>query len=144
MRTVASPLARRLLIGGVLVLLSACAPELSSLQDDPMATGTLAGMEEVDRNEDRGSSGGMLGKPEPAKVLRIFEIPPDEDPAEVLAEALVTAEDRGWQVRSDNATGFVAERDLDDRLATLIVSLNDDADLGPAPGLYVSLRMSVD
>ena len=126
------------------MLLSACAPELSSLQDDPMATGTIAGLEEVERNEERGDRGGMLGKPQPASVLRIFEIPPDEDPAAVLAEALETAEDQGWQVRSDSASGFVAERELDGRPATLTVSLNEDADLGPAPGLYVSLRTSVD
>lgn len=126
------------------MLLSACAPELSSLQEDPMATGTLAGLEEVERNEDRGSSGGMLGKPEPAKVLRIFEIPSDEDPAEVVTEALATSEDRGWEVRSGNDTGFVAERELDGRPARLFVTLNENADLGPAPSLYVALTMSVE
>ncbi|MFC7361275.1 hypothetical protein [Nocardioides astragali] len=120
--------------------------ELDALKSDPMATEPIEGLEEVDGSENEGSSGGVIGKPAPTQHQRIFAGSTDAEVERAFEEVLSMAEEVGWQVSSVSPLrdGFVAEREIDGHRSRLTVSVNRDPDLGPAPGLSISISTTVE
>lgn len=120
--------------------------EVHALQSDPMATEPIEGLEEVDGFEREGSSGGVLNKPAPAVVHRVFAGPSEAAVQQAFEEVMSSAEEVGWVVSSVSPfrDDFVAEREIDGHRATLTVSVNDDPDRPPVPGLSVSLSATVE
>lgn len=134
---------RLLLAAGVALLLSACGGgELEALTSDPMATGSIAGAELVEESEAEASDGGVLGKPSPAEVRRVYSLESEGDVPRVFDDAMARAEEAGWEVQSvsPREQGFVALRDIDGTPARLTVAVNLNPEIPPAPGLFVSLE----
>ena len=119
---------------------------VDALTADPIASTTPAGGELLTSREEEARDGGLLGKPSPAKVLRIYAFDSESVARRAMAELQGEAEDVGWEVTyvAPNDTSFSAVRPLDGHNATLDVALNLDPAFPPAPGVFVSLSSSGD
>ena len=98
------------LVGVVALVLHAAGrpgPDLQALRADPMARWVPDGGTLTRRHESR--SGTTLGKPEYARVTRVFRTP---DPESALQEAAVLAGGSGWQVDPDRARSVRATRQI--------------------------------
>ena len=116
--------------------------QVDALEADPIAATIPAGGELVTSREEGARNGGLLGKPSPAKVLRIYAFDSETAARRALGELLREAEDAGWEITSvtPGDRGFSATRQLASGTAMLGVALNRDPAFPPAPGIFVSLR----
>ena len=116
--------------------------QVDDLAADPITSTTPEGGSLVRSREERAESGGLLGKPSPAKVLRTYAFESEAAARRATTELRVEAEAVGWEIGfvSPGESGFSAARSLDGRPATLSVALNLDPAFPPAPGVFVSLR----
>lgn len=122
--------------------LGGCSDQVDALEDDPIAATVPAGGELVSSREEDARGGGLLGKPSPAKVLRIYAFDSEAEARRGLGELLDEAEDAGWEITfvAPADRGFSATRQLGSGTAALNVALNRDPAFPPAPGIFVSLR----
>ena len=126
-----------------LLTLGGCGDDqVDALEADPIAATIPAGGDLVTSREEGARNGGLLGKPSPAKVFRIYAFGSEAAARRAMAELQGKAEDVGWEVTyvAPNDTSFSAVRTLDGHNATLDVALNRDPAFPPAPGIFVSLR----
>ncbi|NPC41373.1 hypothetical protein [Nocardioides sp. zg-1230] len=126
----------------VLALAGCGDDQVDALEDDPIASMIPAGGELVTSREEDARGGGLLGKPSPAKVLRIYAFDSEAEARRALTELLDEAEDVGWEITSvtPGDRGFSGTRQLAGGTAKLDVALNRDPAFPPAPGIFVSLR----
>jgi len=120
--------------------------QLDDLTADPIASTIPAGGELVSSREEEARGGGLLGKPSPVKVLRIYAFESEAAAQRAMTELQAAAEDGGWDVghAARSRRGFSATKPLDGRVATMNVALNLDPAFPPAPGVFVSLSSSGD
>ena len=126
---------------GAALVLGGCDDQVDDLEADPVASTAPAGGELVTSREEGARGGGLLGKPSPAQVLRIYSFESEAVARRGMAGLQHEAEDAGWELTSvaPDGSGFSATRQLDGRRATLQVALNLEPSLPPAPGVFVSL-----
>lgn len=128
----------------VLVLAGCGDDQIEELAADPMASTRPSGGELVTSREREAEEGGLLGKPSPARVSRIYAFESEAEARQGLSELQAAAEDVGWEVSSVAAdgSGFSASRPMGSRTASLTVALNVDPGIEPAPGVFVALSSS--
>ena len=116
--------------------------QVDALEADPIAATIPVGGDLVTSREEGARDGGLLGKPSPAKVLRIYAFDSEATARRAVGELLREAEDAGWEITfvSPGDRGFSATRQLASGTARLDVALNRDPAFPPAPGIFVSLR----
>ena len=100
----------RLLLVLALLATSACAGQngpgdlLAQLQSDPMAAWTPAQGKLIENLELEYNDGGFLGKPSPARLTRLYQLPDQTAAASAAQDARQAAQDADWQPLSSGSS----------------------------------------